>query len=91
MKITVTQEDINEGSPQDPGSCPVALACIRELKLGKTDDIEVVENAVAVGRSTANGDWVTKTYKPPVKVTKFIEAFDKGKPVKPFTFTLRGV
>lgn len=79
MKIRVTQEDINNGKPNDPSRCPVALAC-RKL----------TEGNISVGyifiTYYLSGKLVRRIV--PKGVIGFIVNFDDGKPVGPFEFEL---
>lgn len=80
MKIYVTQEDINNGTPVSAYSCPIALAikkalpnytpCVMSdsIKLVSMDDFSSIAN--------------------PESVRRFISRFDNSKPVKPFNFIL---
>ena len=76
-KIEVTEEDIRRGKPQSCCSCPVFRAIARTT--GKA--VEVLCKSIALGKEVEAAL--------PEKARKFIEAFDDGRPVKPFTFTLR--
>lgn len=81
MRVEVTQEDIDQGKPRRVTLCPVARA---------------------VGRVATNRYKVTAFYLVPCrtslprvilpdKAMLFIDAFDAGQPVKPFTFAARGL
>ena len=75
-KITVTRRDIERGKKGSPNSCPVALAVKR---LGHKN----------VGVGLCSISWSGM----PVAIMSmtaqyFIERFDSGKPVKPFSFTV---
>lgn len=82
MTIEVTQEDIDKGVPENCSKCPVARAIERTLPNPSPSiavDPEVIE--------WFDGDqWQFRYTK--VKVQTFIERFDAGKPVKPFSFEL---
>lgn len=80
-KVTVTQEHIANGSKSDCGHCPVALAL---LEATGADRVFVGYGAI----NTHNGDKVT-CFMWPRSVTRFVDKFDEGRPVKPFTFKLR--
>jgi hypothetical protein len=73
VKIKVTQEDIAMGSKNDCFYCPIALALKRH---------EFVR--VHVGTDVFYAD--NHPYPLNKKAVKFIERFDSGKPVKPFSF-----
>ena len=76
MKITVTKKDILEGTRASGKSCPIALACRRAgIDIGN-----------GVGMCFI---WADPQIDIPLKVSTFIEKFDDGKPVKPFSFHLK--
>jgi hypothetical protein len=74
--IRVTKECIEQGCPENVYSCPVALALQKAMPRRKW----------LVGRGTLDDRARIGT---PDKVLAFINRFDSGKPVKPFTFRLR--
>lgn len=73
ITVSVQQEDIDNGKPEDCDSCPIALACRR---LGYKD--------VSVGVSLHVDD---HDYWLPSEASRFIEEFDNGEVVSPFSFT----
>jgi hypothetical protein len=88
VHVQVTQQDINQGRPYSPSSCPIALALKRATKAGY----------VSVGPARAD---ITvyrlfrkdASYLAPLPTTaaKFIETFDNYHThltVKPFEFDL---
>lgn len=76
MKITVTQEDIEKGK-RGCRNCPIALATNRTTLL----DAAVYPHCIiSVDMGTV---WVL-----PKKAQQFIQRFDDGKPVHPFTFDI---
>jgi hypothetical protein len=75
MLINVTEECIKRGFRVDCGRCPVAVA-LREC----------FGDAVSVGYDLIRIN--DKSLVTPKVVRKFIDTFDKGDPVKPFTFIL---
>lgn len=75
MIIEVTQEDIAKGISRSTCACPVALAVSRHLGLNWVS-FETV--------TTLNG---TK-YRLPSKAIEFVQFFDVGREVKPFSFQL---
>lgn len=79
VKITVTKKDIQMGLPSDSCLCPIARAVRRVLGRG------VRVWRYGVYRRLSEDDFAEF----PERVTQFIDRFDDGKPVKPFTFTLR--
>lgn len=78
LKITVTQEDIEEGQARSCHRCPVALA------MSRTIGRELVVYPHYAG--TLGMDVVCFF---PSEVEQFIADFDEGKPVKPFSFTVK--
>jgi len=76
MKIHVTEKHIKKGVGFNPWKCPTAKA-IQE----------------ATGRKpTVTSEWYgfnNEELSLPKKVTKFIDNFDRGKKVKPFSFVLK--
>ena len=75
MKIDVTAEDISQGKKSSPCNCPVALA------LGRA-----TERGVSVGsRGFCFFDEILDRDLPD-EVVKFIFAYDRNKPVEPFSF-----
>lgn len=81
MKVEVTAEDIAMGQRYSAEKCPVALAIER-----------------ATGRRAIAGLTTIHWYPPgeswmcrqglPREVARFIRAFDHGRPVSPFSFSL---
>lgn len=78
MTITVTQDDINTGRTKNCGWCPVALAVRRLLVPG---------SSVSVSGTHVNIS-ISKGLLLPIEAQKFIDRFDRGDPVVPFTFEL---
>ena len=76
MKISVTQEDIEQGQRENCNYCPVALAIKRVVKPWD----------MAVGTSTCGIN--AHSYTLPTVAMMFIDSFDKGLPVQPFEFEL---
>jgi len=80
MKINVTQNDIDNGIPQNPWSCPIANAIKREA-------IKREQNAnvsVGTGRIKIDG----RRWRTTKVMIKFIKDFDNGKIVKPHCFKI---
>lgn len=84
IKVTVTAEDIAAGKKRCIGNCPVALALRRVAKAGKETWAGVDELCIDKADS-GYGTHVT-----PAAVVSFMERFDMGLPVEPFTFTAHG-
>lgn len=83
ITVNVTQENINNGTKQNGEYCPIALALkdmgYRSPSVGY-DDISFL-----YGENSCE-DWQC-SYTPRV-VDHFIEAFDSGLEVEPFSFTI---
>jgi len=83
-RITVTQKHINHGQRHAPPSCPIALAVKEQLG---TDDAWVDGSFIRAGRPSWDAFqeyWTPATAKP------FIEDFDAGLVVEPFSFEMEG-
>lgn len=77
-KICVTNKDIDRGAPKSVWQCPIAIALKR--KFAKfTPSVSEVEFSLWF-----KGD--QEFYSLPRKAEKFIQDFDNGKKVKPFSF-----
>ena len=78
--IHVLQEDINDGKPEDCGKCPIARAALRAFPSARwvsvTGDIEVMFEQ---GR--------LQVWSMPDIALSFMDTFDHGYEVTPFTFT----
>lgn len=83
MKITVdvTQEDIDRGHRLECEECPVAHALRRSLPTLR----QVVVGRHYVTLGLASG---TLTPESPEGVRAWVDAFDRGEPAGPFSFTL---
>lgn len=78
MIIDVTKRNIKMGEPESCYNCPIARALKREFR--KQNDAVIVSNSSI---------WVGDTrYKPTKRVQTFINKFDSGEAVKPFSFRL---
>jgi hypothetical protein len=79
--IQVTQEDIDRGWARDCGKCPIALAAKRAFPdaryVSVTGDIEM---SFGPGRRV-------QAWSMPDLAIFFMDDFDKGNKVTPFTFT----
>lgn len=80
IRIHVTSKDIENGTIGHSGACPIALAARR----AGLDTVSVDHSLVDLS-SSRDG---CKEYKMPLKAQKFVDDFDSGKKVKPFSFTL---
>lgn len=82
MTIEVNQEDIDKGERNAAHSCPIAYAIKR--KLGDVH-VSVYLDCIFVGDPRDNP---LVYYKPSSKEVGFIQDFDNGDVVKPFTFNI---
>jgi len=79
VKVTVTKKNCLFGIPQNISGCPIALA----LKKKGFKNIAVDEDQILVSKK---GEYFTSKV---VKAARrFIERFDEGLSVKPFSFNL---
>ncbi len=81
-KIEVTATDIKKGEPFNVYTCPIGRAISRTLRIKSVYVAELIEYH-------KSGKYFVATL--PVKVEKFIDRFDGGKLVKPFSFTLESI
>jgi hypothetical protein len=80
--IKVTARDIEAGD-LSAESCPVAYALARAFKQ-RLSTIEVAGPWMVNDRLANNG----KEIKLPKQVSQWVKAYDRAKPVKPFSFVL---
>ena len=80
--FTVSQEDIEQGHAGDPLSCPIVLAAKRMFPYGVCS---TGNNDLSISVRGVGGYPIFFGFLPP-KARTFIKNFDKGKPVKPFSF-----
>lgn len=80
MKITVTESDISNGNAGDEQRCPIALAFQRTAGL---TDCSVSDRMVVFTWKKG-----LRYRSLPPKARHFIEDYDGGKTVKPFSFIL---
>lgn len=92
--ITVTLEDIANGKRDNCGYCPIALAMDRELGGQNWAAFCLLSSCPTpvVGDKSekpehARGDYIA--YETPPIAQKFINDFDMGRPVRPFSFYLK--
>lgn len=81
MLIQITAEHIRHGKKGSPGACPIALAIME-----KCYDVYVATDYLQVKKQP--GGYFTDMQFPKA-VETFIQEFDAGKEVSPFSFTLR--
>lgn len=76
MKISLTQDDIDNGLPDDCEDCPVALAIKR---VNPDAYVTAYSHEITIDRVK---------FEVPLSVSVFINNFDDGRHVKPFEFDL---
>lgn len=79
MTIHVTQEDIENGERYSCLSCPITRAMVRET--GQ----EWIVRCVTMGMPLMIGGFVVAL---PATAIEFIDHFDRGDPVRPFSFNI---
>lgn len=85
LVIEVTAQDIALGEPTHACRCPVARAVARAIG----GSIDRADAAAGAGRvSTAWPDGTFAHYELPAEVDAFMDDFDHGRPVAPFSFTV---
>lgn len=83
--IEVTETHIARGRQCDCIACPVALA-LRDAIHAASLGASVYANALQMDYRLSS-DFVLMSAKTPPEVVAFIQNFDEGRDVKPFTFT----
>lgn len=83
VQITVTADDIARGHREGCQNCPVAFALWR-VALDAVDMV-VMRDDVKFYRCGGGRNPIRKF---PREVTRFIDDFDAGRPVAPFSFSL---
>lgn len=82
MKVTVTQDHINNGKPNSHLYCPIALA-IKSIE-------GVLASAVSCTKaSVISNDTYATLYTLPTEAQNFIHYFDRGWKVTPFEFEMK--
>lgn len=80
IKVDVTQEDIDRGSPHCDWACPIAISLRRLAE--QPVSISVGSERVSVG---------DELYAHSRTSMRFVCAFDSGRPVRPARFVLRKI
>lgn len=83
LTVDVTQADIDAGTPKAKCGCPIALALDRA---GHAASIIIDDQQPSVGCVNVfiSGLWADL----PDEASCFVDRFDAGRSVQPFTFTL---
>lgn len=84
IRVDVTNEDIKEGYPGAFAACPVALAFRRRMAVPTGQVVAVAEGWIRWGEDLAD----CREARYPESVDAFIDRFDDGGPVSPFSFDL---
>lgn len=85
IKVSVTAKDIALGFPTESGACPIALA------VGRCTGLRLVNayQARIYGcRDVTDFKEQVVGFKPPRSAVRFMNDYDDGRPVKPFSFFL---
>lgn len=100
LKIDVIQDDIDQGDPNDPHSCPIALAMNRALKdagyyEARASVLDSIDHSVSIRILGPDGPLNEAVYWPQgdgfADIHQFVWAFDvasKRDDVRPFSATL---
>lgn len=85
MKISVTEEDIDNGFFRDARNCPVALALKRGFGVSS---VEVSEDMLHIRGVRAETRICSVRVETPERVRRFIWEYDRYWDVEPFEFEL---
>ena len=85
VHVDVTQDDLDNGTPLEPASCPVYLALIC-TDWGRQQAQLFVTTRLIIYRN--KGSNLKRYRKIPREVSSAIKDFDAGKAVKPFSFDI---
>lgn len=93
IMVNVLQEDIDHGVPNNSRFCPIGNALLRMyIPTRPYLKVEVHPRAIQIEEATKKKGlsswWVNHTVNLPRQVRQFIDDFDCGKEVKPFSFNL---
>lgn len=87
VHVRVTKTDIKKGIPESPTDCPIARALLRRhpqrfVEVSYNGEVALSES----GFSWKKSDYLRTSL--PLEARQFIENFDCGRDVQPFTFDL---
>lgn len=88
LTVTVTQDDIEHGVTRHCQKCPIARAVARELLPGMSVEVVAATVRITPVNRPAWHTPVALCESLPPRALTFIERFDAGKSVRPFTFQL---
>ena len=80
VEISVTAKDITEGDAEECTSCPIALAAARKFPDRRVRVYPLSIVLAAIGTYSR--------YMLPAEAIRFVDDFDNGHSVQPFTFQL---
>lgn len=86
FKVNVGPMDIKRGLRKDCGACPIARATKRALGLRMSTEGVVVSSDIIIPQKDS---YFGRIYTLPKKAEHFIDRFDDGRDVKPFSFVAR--
>ena len=75
VRLTITQDDIDRGTPQSGRLCAAAIALRRSLKLCGQDLVNVTRRQIAIRRGI---EYPTSYYRNSLGLTRFILDTDDG-------------
>jgi hypothetical protein len=89
LVIEVTADDIANGTLGDECRCPIALAVARQLGIEAPEGyLAIMDSQIKIGSDPGDWHW-GDLYRLPSVAEGFIDDFDSGREVQPFTFTAR--
>jgi hypothetical protein len=84
VEVSVTAEHIAGGEPDSCWGCPIALAAMDAIP-----NFDVTVNRFQIGIDEIDGKIAPTWVDLPDEAVTFIDRFDDGEPVEPFTFTMQ--
>lgn len=88
VKISVQNKHIKKGKPRESNACPIYWAVKDMCQFALADEINV--NCRQISAEFSRGfKCVEKGFRLPMKAQRFVERFDDGMPVKPFSFCVK--
>ena len=87
MKINVTKKDIKNGQPENIKCCAIALALRRTFKTNMVE-VKKDDNTNKVILQIDDDEYDQYYVSKSDHITTFIEKFDIGEDVEPFTFEI---
>ena len=89
--IHVTQEDIHQGVCKDAEQCAIALALAHEYEEISWVEVDNHESIKMVNEKDDEWYRVHISADDDMRVCKFLEDFDDGKKVNPFSFNIKEI